>query len=405
MGDFKNQLDFKNKELIGNGASGIAYKIFNNKDKNYYCLKQILLKNDDKIKQAENEVNILKTLNHENIVKYYGSYKDENSFYIIMEYCDNSDLNEFIKQHKDNKKLIEQNIIYSIIKGICSGLKEIHDKNLIHRDLKPENIFISKEHKIKIGDFGISKQLIGTKHAKTIGGTTNYMAPEILNGEKYDNKVDIWALGCIIYELCTLNICFESEYEVGLVKKITEGNYDKNKLREYNSEWINLIELLLKIDKNDRPNIIEVYEKLDSGLNKISNNYDNNMLGYLENENSEEQESFEEQQKLYLPNSFYDNLKQYINFVKKNNYGKKKSALYTFMEWKENELKEECMVSHIDFEFKGQFITLHFENVFDNNDVIIKNIIKYLEQEYNARVLYEESDLNTFESITMVISL
>ena len=70
------------------------------------------------------------------------------------------------------------------------------------------------------------------------------MAPEILKWEKYSNKVDIWALGCIIYELCTLNICFESEYAAGLVKMITEGNYDKNKLREYISEWINLIDLL-----------------------------------------------------------------------------------------------------------------------------------------------------------------
>ena len=78
-------------------------------------------------------------------------------------------------------------------------MKEIHDKNLIHRDLKPSNIFISKDNKMKIGDFGISKQLIGTKHANTKTGTSNYMAQEILKGEKYDNKIDIWALGCIIY--------------------------------------------------------------------------------------------------------------------------------------------------------------------------------------------------------------
>ena len=96
MEDFKNQLNFKNKQLIGNDASGIAYKIFNFKDKNFYVLKQILLKTNDKIKEAENEVNILKNLNHENIVKYYGSYKDKNSFYIIIEYCDNSNLYEFI---------------------------------------------------------------------------------------------------------------------------------------------------------------------------------------------------------------------------------------------------------------------------------------------------------------------
>ena len=104
--------------------------------------------------------------------------------------------------------IIIEFIIYYIILDICSGIKEIHNKNLIHRDLKPENIFISKDYKIKIGDFGISKQLIGTIHAHSQVGTSYYMAPEIIKGKKYENKIDIRALGCIIYELCILNVCF-----------------------------------------------------------------------------------------------------------------------------------------------------------------------------------------------------
>ena len=93
-------------------------------------------------------------------------------------------------------KYIEENLIYSIITDICLGLKDIHNKDIIHRDLKPENIFIDGNNNIKIGDFGISKQLINaSKYAYTTGiGTINYMAPEILNGKKYNNKIDIWAL-------------------------------------------------------------------------------------------------------------------------------------------------------------------------------------------------------------------
>ena len=127
-----------------------------------------------------------------------------------MEYCSNRDLKIFIGKYKSDNKFIDQSIINSIVLDICSGLKEIHKNNIIHRDLKPENIFISKDNIFKIGDFGISKKLEGTKHAKTGGiGTMSYMAPELLNGQKYDNKVDIWALGCIIYELFTLEQCFD----------------------------------------------------------------------------------------------------------------------------------------------------------------------------------------------------
>ena len=281
MENLRNQLDYKNKEAIGNGASGIAYKIYNFKDRKYYLLKQIFLKKINDIKCAENESNILKNINHDNIVKYHDSFIEKGSFYIIMEFCENLDLTEFIRQYKEMKKLIDKNVIYNIIMEICLGLKEIHNKNLIHRDLKPDNIFISEDFKIKLGDFGISKQLIGTKHANTITGTSNYMAPEILKGEKYDNKVDIWSLGCIVYELCTLNICFKCEYDTGLVNMIKEGIYDKSRLKEYSNEWINLIELLLKVDKADRPDINEVFKILYDFKN-IQYIFEENFLNSLD---------------------------------------------------------------------------------------------------------------------------
>ena len=127
-----------------------------------------------------------------------------------MEYCNNLDLRKLIKYKKENENniLIDNKIIYSMVKDICLGIKEIHSKNIIHRDLKPENIFISKDYRFKIGDFDFAKKLIGTKNAITMIGTSNYVAPEILQEKKYNKKIDIWSLGCIIYELCTLEQCF-----------------------------------------------------------------------------------------------------------------------------------------------------------------------------------------------------
>ena len=125
MEDIRNQLDYQNKEAIGNGASGIIYKILNKKNNKYYILKQIVLKKIDDIEQSKNEANILRGINHENIVNYYDSYEKNKSFYIIMEYCDNSDLSDFIEKYKNDGKLINENIIYIIVLDICKGLKEI----------------------------------------------------------------------------------------------------------------------------------------------------------------------------------------------------------------------------------------------------------------------------------------
>ena len=111
---------------------------------------------------------------------------------------------------KQTGEYINESIIYFFIKRICLGLKEIHKKNLIHRDLKSENIFLTDAIKVKIGHFGISKQLInGNDFTNTQTGAPLYMAPEMLREEKYNNKVDIWSLGYIIYELCTSNYYFE----------------------------------------------------------------------------------------------------------------------------------------------------------------------------------------------------
>lgn len=140
-----------------------------------------------------------------------------------MKFYNGSDLKKLINDYKNQGKSIDQNLIFHIVFSICLGLKEIHEKKIMHRDLKPENIFVTTDNKIKIGDFGISKQLTTNKdYASTRIGTLNYMALKLFGGKKYNIKVDIWAFGCIIYELFTLYFCFEDENKntLGLVNKI-----------------------------------------------------------------------------------------------------------------------------------------------------------------------------------------
>ena len=191
-----NSQKYKIIKELGKGAFGNVYQVLNKKTNEYYAIKKILIKdlNEEQMEAVQNEAKILSNIKSDYIVKYYDSFKDIDSFNILMEYCE-KDLKKYINEYKNKKELIDENIIYNIVLELCLGIKEIHKKNLLHRDLKPENIFISKDNKIKIGDFGISKELdVQNKYAYTTIGTYAYMAPEIINGEKYNNKVDIWGL-------------------------------------------------------------------------------------------------------------------------------------------------------------------------------------------------------------------
>ena len=199
-----------------------------------------------------------------------------------MEYCEGLDLRRFINEHKEKNQLIDELLIYYFIYDICHGLNSIHNKNLIHRDLKPDNLFITGENRLKIGDFGISKQLKSEKEfAKTQTGTMLYMAPEIINGKEYNKKVDMWALGCIIHELCTLNFCFNDNSYDDLKKKITSSNHEKIDQNKYSKDLQNIIDLLLEIDYNKRPNVEEIIKIVENFFIK---NFLKSMQSELEND-------------------------------------------------------------------------------------------------------------------------
>ena len=219
---------------LGQGGFGSVYKVRNASNKKIYILKKILIKEDvseEEIEKIMEEASILSEMKgSENIVKIFDSFmdtKDEKIYFnIVLEYCEGLDLRKFINDYKSHNHPIPKYIVNYIIKQIINGLKEIHKKNLIHRDLKPENIFITNDFLIKIGDFGITKQLdFINKYANTQIGTLQYMAPEVLNGEKYNQKVDIWSLGCIIYELCCGNICFKGKSILELASNIIKSQH------------------------------------------------------------------------------------------------------------------------------------------------------------------------------------
>ena len=237
---------YETVKKLGQGGFGRVYLV--KKNNKLYALKKIEI--SKLFKQDKKEINILKSFDDENIVKYIDSFKEDDDLCIMMEYCGKNDLRKFIDEYRNENKFINEKIITDIVLQICSGIKTIHSKKIIHRDLKPGNILINEKNIIKIGDFGLSREIGSNSFASSKCGTHYYMAPEIIRYGKYNKKADIYSLGCIIYELLTLHYYY-NDIVIGHQKV----QIDKN---EYNTNWEDLINLLTKMDYNQRPNINEV---------------------------------------------------------------------------------------------------------------------------------------------------
>ena len=132
MEGFPKKPNYKIIQILGQGSFGSVYKVRNEENNDIYVIKRILLKNNggEGLKQIRNEAKILSSISSENIAKFLDSFEDNESFNIVMEYCDGLDLRKYINEHKNSKKFIKEDVIYHIILEICNGLKEIHKKNL-----------------------------------------------------------------------------------------------------------------------------------------------------------------------------------------------------------------------------------------------------------------------------------
>ncbi|KAI5123906.1 hypothetical protein M0805_005722 [Coniferiporia weirii] len=208
-------------ELIGNGSFGIIRKVRRKSDGEILARKELNFErmSERDRKQIVAEVNILKDLHHDNIVKYIDRFVDRDAgiLYILMEYCDGGDLSSVIKQCSRSGRPLPEDTVWSYFFQLLLALQHCHCPNskvgengvadirrqqILHRDLKPENVFLSGSSTVKLGDFGLSKALSQTSFANTYVGTPYYMSPELIQEKSYDTKSDIWSLGCLIYELC-----------------------------------------------------------------------------------------------------------------------------------------------------------------------------------------------------------
>ncbi|XP_063426870.1 serine/threonine-protein kinase Nek9-like [Mytilus trossulus] len=244
-------------KVLGRGAFGEANLYRKTEDKSLVVWKEVNLArlHEKERRDALSEVDILSLLNHANIITYYNHFLDGETLLIEMEYANGGSLYHKIAEQTE---LFSEEVIRWYLFQLASALSHIHGHDIIHRDVKTLNIFMSKSSLLKLGDFGISKVLeTESKMADSVVGTPYYMSPEIIQGEKYDHKTDIWALGCVLYELLTFKRVFQATNQLRLAYEIVKGDYEDIN-PQYSQEIKDLVKSTLQKKSKDRPSSEEI---------------------------------------------------------------------------------------------------------------------------------------------------
>lgn len=243
---------------IGKGSFGVV-DLVKGQDRRLYVMK-IILQTKPKtspsgaIRSDIDEANVLKTLSHPNIVEFKEAFTEGRHLCIIMAYCESGDLKQRIKMAQKSGKLFKQSLVMDWFVQMAQGLEYLHKLHIMHRDLKPQNIFLTSGNRIvKIGDFGVTSKMEGTRAmAETVVGTPYYMSPELATNEPYSQKNDVWALGCILSEVCSTEVPFPAENFPDLYKAITTS--DPSPIPEsYGADLSRIINWMLTKDANQRP--------------------------------------------------------------------------------------------------------------------------------------------------------
>uniref|UniRef100_A0A669P787 non-specific serine/threonine protein kinase n=1 Tax=Phasianus colchicus TaxID=9054 RepID=A0A669P787_PHACC len=248
-------------QKIGEGSFGKAFLVKDKENNQQYVIKEINISkmSNKEREESRREVAVLANMKHPNIVLYRESFEENGCLYIVMDYCEGGDL--FKKINAQKGVLFSEDQILDWFVQICLALKHIHDRKILHRDIKSQNIFLTKDGTIQLGDFGIARVLNSTVElARTCIGTPYYLSPEICQNRPYNNKSDIWALGCVLYEMCTLKHAFEAGNMKNLVLKIISGSFPPVSMH-YSYDLRNLLSQLFKRNPRDRPSVNSILEK------------------------------------------------------------------------------------------------------------------------------------------------
>eukprot|EP01063_Lacrimia_lanifica_P008003 TRINITY_DN1513_c1_g1_i1.p1 TRINITY_DN1513_c1_g1~~TRINITY_DN1513_c1_g1_i1.p1 ORF type:complete len:697 (+),score=307.37 TRINITY_DN1513_c1_g1_i1:123-2213(+) len=275
---------YQRLRVIGKGSYGQATVVKRKSDGVQLVAKEVKLQglNAEERKEARAECALLARLQHPNIVQYMEHFEQRQVLYIVMEFAEKGDLDGVLKKYQARGRRMSANVpglpqemLLGYFTQICMGLRYLHDKKILHRDIKCANIFLTSNNIVKIGDFGISTILRNTfALARTVCGTPYYFSPELCQNRPYNNKSDVWAVGCVLHQMCTLRPPFEGQNMKQLMQRIVRGT-PAAVSPNYSMELRELLKSMLQKNDKMRPNLGQVLstpiirgalEKLQQGL-------------------------------------------------------------------------------------------------------------------------------------------
>lgn len=251
--DSNTGTNYKRMRFFGKGGFAKCYEIVDVATNDVYAgkivSKKLMMKHNQKEKMTQ-EITIHKSLNHPNIVKFHGFFDDSYNIYIVLELCKKRSMMEL---HKRRKTITEYECRYYIYQ-IVQGVKYLHDNRIIHRDLKLGNLFLNDHLHVKIGDFGLATRIeYDGERKKTLCGTPNYIAPEILTKKGHSFEVDIWSIGCVMYTLLVGQPPFETKTLKDTYTRIKKCEYKvPSYLRKSAAE---MVIAMLQSNPDKRPTI------------------------------------------------------------------------------------------------------------------------------------------------------